>query len=89
MAGSGDCSGDCKRARSLIEKKREKYDEMIIEKVGKNRFLGFYTKKKVVAVPKVPRQFSSCGKRWSPINESRFADDVFDCLLSNGVVLVE
>ena len=90
-------SGDCKRARSLVEKKREKYGEMIIEKVGKIRCLGFHTKKKVVALPKkripakkeVPRQFSSWGKRWSPINESRFADDVFDCLLSNGIVLVE
>ena len=45
-------SGDCKRARSLIEKKREKYGEMIIEKVGRIRCLGFHTKKKVVAVPK-------------------------------------
>ena len=67
-------SGECKRARSLIEKKREKYGEIIIEKVGKIRCLGFHTKKKVVAVPKkrvpakkeVPRQFSSWGKTMVP-----------------------
>ena len=82
---------------SYREKEREKYGEIIIKKVGKVICLGFDTKKKVVVAPKkripakkeVPRQFSSWRKRWSPINESRFTDDVFDCLLSNGVVLVE
>ena len=90
-------SGDCKLAKRLIERKKRKFGNMKIEKVGNLKCIGFDCKKKFIvlqlirfkAKKEVPGQFYSWGHRWSPKNDSRFAEDFFDGFLSNGVVLVE
>ena len=90
-------SVDCSRAKRLIETKKQKFGNMKIEKVGNVKCIGFDYKKKFIVSPLIrfkakkedPRQISSWGHHWSPKNDSRFAEDFFDGLLSNGVVLVE
>ena len=90
-------SGDCNRAKRLIERKKQKFGNMKIEKVGNVKCIGFDYKKKFIvsqlirfkAKKEVLRQFYSWGNHWSPKIDSRFAEDFFDGLLSNGVVLVE
>ena len=96
-------SGDCNRAKRLIVKKKRKFGNMKIEKVGNVKCIGFDLKKKFIvsqlirfkAKNEVPRQFYSWGHHWSPKNDSRFAADFLMacylmvwCLLSDLVCFI-